>query len=343
MCYTWVVPVISAAVAAAGTAYGGVQSANAQRDAANAMAQQNLATSTAQNNAFSQRLAAGNQQADAQGAIPDPGEGAARNAAATIMANAQKAALGQTNSVLDTENQAATQIRGQGDAQAQTLLAGTNAPALAQAQADEEARAAALLQQSSIGRQLGPQATNPSGGGSSSTSTTGDKVTDAAIARRTAIAATNVRNYGSDIAKVASYGAPLQAITTGIQSNQTGIMPAQEAGSLLAGGSATRLAPSLLAYGQAGATGQSADQIAQARAQGQMNYAGLNYGNTSEMADLGQSDADTQAANVAGQAKQNAAYQAQLAALVGSVGNLAAGIAGRTGGGPNGTFTQLFS
>ena len=51
----------------------------------------------------------------------------------------------------------------------------------------------------------------------------------AAGARRTAEAATNIRDYGSKIATVASYDAPVNTTDLAIQANKTGIMPAEVA------------------------------------------------------------------------------------------------------------------
>jgi hypothetical protein len=152
-----------------------------------------------------------------------------------------------------------------------------------------------------------------------------------AIARRMGIAAANIRQYGGDIAKVASYGEPLSDVNLAIKGNQTNIMPTQEAAKLLASGSQIRLLPSQVAYTNATDYGGAVDQSIQQRAAGENTFAGLKFSNTTGGANLGQSDADTRAANIAAQAKADSAWQSQVAGLFSGIGNLGLYGAGRYG------------
>jgi hypothetical protein len=190
-------------------------------------------------------------------------------------------------------------------------------------------QAAMLLAASQAPGPTGPAATDPSGSGASTS--VNDPVMKTALARRMGIAAANIRQYGSDIARVASYGQPLHDTGQAVTENQTAIMPTQAAEKLLAGGSNIRLLPSQIAYRNATDYGGAVDQLIQQRAAGENQYAGLQYGNTTGSANLRQSDADTQAANAAAQAKADAQWQQQVAGLYSGIGQLGLYGAGRYG------------
>ena len=318
----------SAAVGVGGTIYGAQQSSQAQSRAASAVAQQNQATQQAQNEAFNQRMTATREQSDAQFATGQK-EIQDRATAALATRSAQMSALDRQNQTITAENQSADQIRAAADQRAQELLASTSGPALDQSQTDAQTRAAALLASAQAPGPTGPVATDPSGAGASTS--TNDPVLKTAIARRMGIAAANIRQYGSDIAKVASYGEPLQDTNLAIKNNATNIMPEQEAAKLLASGSQIRLLPSQVAYTNATDYGGAVDQLIQQRAAGENQYAGLKFGNTTGSANLGQSDADTRAANVSAQAKADAQWQQQVAGLFSGIGNLGLYAAGRYG------------
>lgn len=316
------------ALSAGTAAYGAVSSSNAQKAQANAISQQNYATQQAQNAAFNQRMQASREQSDAQFTTSQR-EMTDRAAAAAAMRQAQMAALNRQNQTVTSENQTAEALRAQGDQRAQALLDATNRQAQDQSQQGFQDRAAALLASVQAPTATGPEATDPSGSGASTSSN--DSVTKEATARRMGLAAANIRQYGQDIARVASYGEPLQNVEQAVMANKIGIMPAQNADQLLRAGAGVRLAPSQIAYRNATDYGGAVDAAIQARAQGENTYAGLKYGNSSEMADLGQSDATTAAANRYKQTVADAQWGQQVAGLISGLGNIAAYGAGRYG------------
>jgi hypothetical protein len=243
---------------------------------------------------------------------------------------AQNAALDRQNQTVNAENQTADQLRAAADARAQELLQSTAAPGVFdKSQQGAQDQAAMLLAASQAPGPTGPAATDPSGSGASTS--VNDPVMKTALARRMGIAAANIRQYGSDIARVASYGQPLHDTGQAVTENQTAIMPTQAAEKLLAGGSNIRLLPSQIAYRNATDYGGAVDQLIQQRAAGENQYAGLQYGNTTGSANLRQSDADTQAANAAAQAKADAQWQQQVAGLYSGIGQLGLYGAGRYG------------
>ena len=329
-------PYVLGATSAATGIYGGIQGSQAQSRAANAISTQNNATAAAQNLAFNQRIAATRAQSDAQAATAQR-EMDDRATAAASMRSGQTAALERTNTTLQSENATADQLRAAGDQRAQELLASTTAPGgMAASQQGAQDSAAALLAAQPGAGPAGPQPTDPSGtpGGSSAMLT--DPETAQATSRRLGIAAANIRQYGADIARVASYGQPLQDTAQAISANQTGIMPAQTAAQLLRSGSSIRLLPSQVEYGNATQYGQAADTAIQARAAGENAYSGLQFGNATGTANLGQADTDTAASNVAKQTTADADYQKQFGALLAGLGNLGAYGAGLYGGAGSG-------
>jgi hypothetical protein len=300
-------------------------SSRAQSQAANALASQNQATQQAQEQAFTQRNQAALAQTAGQTAAMEQSFQDQRAVAAQTAAS-QSAALKQYQDTLGAENTQADALRQAGDQQAQALLAQTTAPVLAGAQTGQAAQAATLLGQN---MPAGPQAPDPSGGGTNAVKN--DPTEQAALARRTAEAATNIRTYGAKIGQLASYDAPTQAVNLAVEANKTGIMPAQTADYLLRSGSNVRLLPSQVAYQAATGEGATNLGLIQSRTQNALDAASLSYGNATDIANLGQSDADTIAANKAAQAKADAAYQASLGALTTGVGNLGLYGAGRYG------------
>jgi hypothetical protein len=319
MCFTGIetaAAIAGLASAAVGT-YGAVQSSNAQSKAAQAVADQNRVTTTAQNRAFQDRLLAQSQQGDntfgaqVQG-LQD------RSLAAGQMRAGQESALAQQKAVLDAENAQAERIRAAGDEQAGTLLDQTSGRTLAQNQADAAARQAALADQPIAA--ISPDATDPNAGSSGSQD---------AYRRRMAQAATNIRSYGQKIADVGSYGQPVADVSNAIQGNKVGIMPGQVASQLLASGASTRLLPSRMAYQEATGLGGSADQIIQSRTQGLVDQASLQASNKIGLANLAQGDTNTIAANKAAQAKADADYQKSVGGIISGIGNLGMYGAGR--------------
>jgi hypothetical protein len=310
----------SAAVGTGATIYGASQQSAAQSRAADLVRQQNQADTTAQNQAFTQRIAATRDQSNAQFAN-NQRQFQDQTTNAAEMRAAQEAALQRQNDTINQENQSAEGIRRQADQRAQDLLQATSGPVQDQSQKDYQDQQAALLAAAQAPGPTGPAATDPSGSGASTS--TNDPVMKTALARRMGIAAANVRQYGADIARVGSYGAPLQATGLAIAENQGGIMPAESAARLLSAGSGVRLLPSQIAYRGATDQGTAADAMIRENAAQQNQLAGLGYSNATAGANLFQSDATTAAANKAAQAKADAAWQSQLGGLFSGIGNLA--------------------
>jgi hypothetical protein len=313
-----VATIASAAIGTGASLYGAAQSSAAQSKAANAIAAQNEATSQAQQQAFNQRLKAGLAQTAGQTSAMEQ-TFQDQQAASRQSGQAQLGALKSYQDVLDTENTQAASLRATGDQQAQLLLGQTNAASLAKAQQDRQTQAQTLLAANMPPAPAGPQPTDPSGG---TNAVANDPANRAAGARRTAEAATNIRDYGSKIGTLSAYDAPTNAVNLAVSANKTGIMPAETAEALLRSGSAARLLPSQVAYGAATGEGQTQLGLIGSRGQNALDAAGLSYGNAVDIANLGQSDATTLAANKAAQAKQDAAYQQSLGGIVSGVGNL---------------------
>lgn len=322
-------PWVTAAVSAGTAVAGGIQSSNAQSRAAAAIRDQNAATTQAQNLAFTQRMDATRKQSDAQADTANR-EIAARTTSALATRAAQSAALERQNSTVNAENATAEQLRAEGDRRAQELLATTTAPGgMDKSQQGFQDQTAALLASTQAPGPTGPEATNPDGSGAETS--TGDTQSAKATARRMGIAAANVRQYGADIARVASYGAPMVDTGQAIKANAYGIMPTENASRLLSGGAAVRLLPSQTAYRAATDYGAAEDATIQSRAQGENAGTALGFGNTTGRANLGQSDADTRAANIAKQQTSDADWTRQIGGLISGLGNLGAYGAGLYG------------
>jgi hypothetical protein len=325
------------AVSAATAGAGMYMSNQAQERQAKAVADQNRAQAAAQNTAFYERAAATRRQSDAQSAVMQ--QGIADQAAATDRMRAREnTAIDQRQQLLAATNTQADALRARGDAAGAALLEQTNKEALDKAQADRQAQQALLLDQSGAvpvpgAGPAGPTAGDP-GAGSTSTST-GSDTTDAAVSRRMAQAATNIRTYGQELAKTASYAQPLNTVALATTNTGTGIMPAQAADKLLSTGTPIRLLPAQLAYRNAADAGQSQIAALQSNAQGQLGLAGLDYSNTMGGANLAQADATTTAANIAAQAKQDALWGQQMGGILSGIGNLGMYASGYYGGGPS--------
>jgi hypothetical protein len=301
-----------AAVSAGVSIYGASKSAAAQKDAANATAQQNLATQKAQNEGFGQRLAATGAQTDAQIAARKATLGNEQQIADAMRAR-QTSAFQQQQDVLGAANQQEEGFRNIGYNSADLLMDRTSGANLGQAQTDWQTQAARLLDTADVGALHGDGGVGGTGD---------DPYTKAALARRAAEAAGDIRAYGAKTAKIGSYAAPLQLVQNSIQDSETGIMPASLASKLLQSSTPILMAPSQTNWQQAAQYGQAAGAAAEASGQSQMGIADLQYRNSTDLANLQQSDATTTAANIAEQAKANAAYKAAMGGLISGIGNL---------------------
>jgi len=286
--------------------------AQAQKQQAQAIATANQATLQAQNQGFTQRLQAGLQQTAAQTAASQETI-QARNTAAQNMRAQQMKSLQDYQNTINAQNAQVERLRGTGDAAAQQLLQQTSGPALDQAEAQRRAQSAALLE---ANMPPSPDATSPDN------AVGRDPVAAGALARRTAEAATNIRNYGSRIARAGAYGAGPQTINLGVADTKYGIMPAQTAEQLLRSGSDTRLLPSKVGYGAASTLGQGQDLLLQSRGQNALDAAGLSYGNATSLANLQQANTEQIAKNTLGQTSANLEAQAAQGKVIQGVGQL---------------------
>jgi hypothetical protein len=318
-------PVSAAIATAVGTAAslaGTAMGAQAQQKQAQAIASANQQTQLAQNQGFTQRMQAGVAQTAAQTAASQETI-QARNQAAMSMRDAQMKSLQDYHDTINAQNAQAERLRATGDVAAQDLLTQTNPQSLDQAQAQRQDQAAALLKEN---LPPSPDATSPDAVG-------GDPVNQGALARRTAEAATNIRDYGSRIARAGSYAAPSNAINLAIADAKYGIMPAQQAEELLKSGSATRLLPSKVGYQAATGEGQAQDLLLQSRGQNALDAAGLSYGNATSLANLQQANADQITKNKLAQTSANLEAQASQGKVIQGVGQLGLYGAGQYYGG----------
>jgi hypothetical protein len=309
---------IATAVGAASSLAGTYMASQAQQKQAQAIASANQATLKAQNEGFTQRLQAGLQQTAAQTAASQETI-QARNQAAVGMRAQQMKSLQDYQDTINAQNAQAERLRGTGDAAAQQLLQQTSGSALDAAEAQRRTEAAALLESQTP---ASPDATSPDN------AVGRDPVAGGALARRTAEAATNIRNYGARIARAGAYGASPQTINLGVADTRYGIMPAQAAESLLRSGSDTRLLPSKVGYGAATTLGQGQDLLLQSRGQNELDAAGLSYGNATSLANLGQANTEQIAKNTLAQTSANldaSKSQAQIIQGVGQLGLYGAG------------------
>ena len=303
---------IATAVGAAASLAGTYMGAQAQRQQSAAIAAANQATLKAQNEGFTQRLQAGLQQTGAQTAAAQETLNA-RNQAATQMRGQQMQELQRYQDTINAQNAEAERLRSTGDIQAQALLSATNPSSLAQAEEQRRQQSATMLE---ANLPASPDATSPDN------ATGRDPVVGGALARRTAEAATNIRNYGSRIAQAGSYAAGPQASNLATADTRFGIMPAQNAEQLLRSGSTTRLLPSQMGYQAATGLGQAQDTLISSRGQSALDAAGLSYGNATNLANLGQANQEQIAKNTLAQSEADLAAKKSQAGIISGVGQL---------------------
>jgi len=321
---------VSIAMGVAGLAasmYGAASSAGAARDAANATAKANAWNMQAQNQAFQQRMGAADRQTQQQLATMQQTM-ADRNAAANVMRSQQSRSMDQQQQTLAEENARAEALRAQGDEQSQKLLSDTSQEAQLAAQAARENQQGLLLETNMPGRGPGPD--DPMS----------DK-TKSAVARRLAEASTNVRDYGSKIARASAYEQPLLETQLAIAGNKLGIMPAQAADQLLRTGAPVRALPNQIAFRTAGTEGAAADELIRSAGQSGLDTSGLQYANAVTGANLGQANVGVQAKNMSDQAHADAAYKQAVAGLFGQLGQLGLYGAGMRGFGGTGAAAPL--
>jgi hypothetical protein len=295
-----------------------MQQAKASTQAAQAVADQNRANQEAQNQGFTARNAAAMQQADTQREVSNQTL-AARNQAFDVTRQGQQGAMQRYQEMLDAQNQQAETLRSRGDTASQQLLEATSGQQLADA---EERR---RMQQEALLAQNMPETEGP---------TTSDPVERAALARRVAEGATNIRHYGSALARADAYGAPSEEVKLAAADARYGIMPSQAAEKLLTSGSATRLLPSKTQYQQATSMGGAQDVYEQSRGQAGLDTAKLTADNATNIANLAQSNEQRAADNRSAQAQADAAAARAQGAMISSLGNVISYGAGYFGGNP---------
>jgi len=298
---------VGLAVAGAGTSlYGMNQTANAQKAGANAIKEQNISDQIAQTKGFNQRLDATNAQTQAQKEAWQ-GTLTGQQQVADAMREGQSGAISRQQDVLGAVNDQEGALHETGMRYGNDLLDATSGANLGQAQTDWQHEAAHLLD------------TNMPGGGDSGTE---DDYTNAALTRRAAEAASNIRQYGSRAAKVASYRSPLDLIQNANTETATGIMPAAAASKLLQSSAPVMLAPSEQQWTNVTQAGQAGMSAVQQQGQTAQNIAGLQYANSTDIANLNQSNATVTADNISKQAQANAAYKAAMGNVISGIGNL---------------------
>jgi hypothetical protein len=319
-----IISAIGVGLSVAGTAYGASQ----QAAAADAQKQANFQNMVSSNNAFWARNQNARQELDQEGTAQRTAQNAQEQAFQT-QRQGQANALQQRGQVVQQENQTAADIRSQADKTQGQLLGQTSGPALTDAQAQEAASRqqsfAPIAQNIQTTTPFGTEGGNQDGGPSRQ-----------AFASRLAEAADAVRNYGKQVAQVASYTAPLNTVQQAVTNANTGLMPTAVANQLLQSGQGVRLLPSEAAYGIAGTEGQQTQQAIQSNLQGQMGVLKNRYAGQESVIGLGQTNAETIANNKATAAASDAKVGQSVGSLISSAGNLAAYGGQRFGGVPAG-------
>ena len=291
--------------------FGASKSAKAAKAAAEAIARENEEKTRAQNQGFTARMAATDAQTTGEvaaqtGMLEDKGR------IAEAMRTSQRGALEGREKVLGGLNAQQEYLRSIGFASADQLMDRTSGANLAQSQQDWQDQAATLLDASNLAPLSG--ADQPGGTGD-------DPYTKAALKRRAAESAATIRKFGSLAAKVNSYAAPMNLVGNAVQESQTGIMPAQVASKLFQDSAPTLLAPSEVAWDNAGRFGEASMDVADQRGTNALGIAGLQYKNSTDIADLVQANRTTTAGNVSAQAQADAAYKAAIAGIYSGIGS----------------------
>jgi hypothetical protein len=319
MCVPLIAAGIGVAAAAAGTAisYKEGQNATAAQNTANAQAEQQ------QNTAFMQRSQAAQQQLASQTAANEKQEQAFSTNQANTQA-AQMAALGQTQSTTNQLNQTEQAIATDANNVVQTGVDSASEPALSTAQAVQ------TQQQQNLNAPVvaSIQANNPLGALNSSG---GSGPSAQAMAASDAASAKYVQNYGDTQAVLSGYNAPINAANQAAQGITTGLMPVAAADQLLKGSAPSILAPSQLAYTQAGELGQAVNTADSQENQQAIQLADAANSDADDLADLQQSDSGAITQNQLTQAQQRAASLASLGQGLTSIGNTALNYAGTKG------------
>jgi hypothetical protein len=311
---------VSAATAAGGayeTYSSGQQAAADQANAASASEQQ-------QNQAFDERAAASQQQLASQTQLAEQQDQAfSTNQAQTQ--DAQMAALGQTSSTTAALNQDEQAIATDANNVVNTGVNSVNSGALSAAQAS------LTQQQSNLNAPVDQAIATNNPLGAADTGQTAK-----AMAAGDAASAKYVSNYGDAQATLQGYSAPITAVNQAATGIQTQLMPVASADQLLKGSAPSILAPSQLAYTQAGTLGSAINTADQSNEQAGLSLASATNADADDLADLQQQDAGVLTQNQLTQQQQRAAQLSSLGQGLTTVGNL-----GLYGAGSQGAFKGL--
>jgi hypothetical protein len=311
------------AAAAAGGAYETYSSGQQAAAAQGAAEDQSIAQ---QNTAFQQRQAASQQQLQSQTALSEQQEQAFSTNQEETQAQ-QMAALGDTQSTTNQLNQDEQAIATDANNKINAGIQSVNNGALPAAQASLTAAQSNLNAPVAAGLAVN----NPLGAAD-----TGP--TAQAMAGSDAASAKYVSNYGDAQAKLAGYAAPITAVNQAATNTNINLMPTAAADVLLKGSAPSILAPSQLAYTQAGDLGQAINTSNASNEQAGLALASAQNSNADDLANLQQQDAGAITQNTLTQQQQRAAQLSALGSGLTTIGNTGLYAAGRSG-----AFTGLSS
>ena len=304
-----------AAVAGSAVSYTQGQAAAA---AANAAQQQQQASQAA---AFSSRMSAAQQQLQDQTAINEKADSTFTANQAAEQAN-QVQALQDRETALSGVNDQEQAIATQANQVVNQATAQTSAPALQAAQSQQEA------QQDAMNAPVAQDAASTS----PLASTASSSVTKDAVDARLAAASKSVDQYGSSLARLSSYSAPITLANSTAQDLGTNLMPAEVADRLVKSGASAILAPSTTAYQNAGQYGQAVNEANQLTTQGALGIAATRDGNAVDLANLTQADDSARIQSNLNLTQQRAATLAALGSGLTSIGNAGIQYGAATGG-----------
>jgi hypothetical protein len=313
------IPIIAAGVGVAASLAGTGLAYSQGQAAMNAQQQANASAEQQQNTAFMQRMNAQQTQLAGETAANEKADQAFTTNQAETQA-AQMAALGQTQSTTNQLNDQEQAISTAANDTVSSNLAAASAPALADAQAvqtqQQQSLNAPVVSSIQANNPLGPADTGP---------------TASAMAASDAASAKYVSNYGDTLAKLSGYNAPITLANQQAQKTAIGLMPIASADTLLKGSAPAILAPSQLAYTQAGQLGSTINTSNQLDQQGALQLTDSAAADQTALANLQQEDSGALTQNQLTQEQQRAASLAGLGQGLTSIGNMGVYYGGASG------------
>jgi hypothetical protein len=310
---------VVAGVSAAAAAGGAYETYSSGQEAAAAQASAAQQSEAQQNTAFMQRQSAAQQQLASQTQLAEQQDQAFTTNQAQTQA-AQMAALGQTSSTTNQLNQDEQAISDDANNTVQSGINSIGNGALSAAQASMD------TQQSNLNAPVSQAISTNNPLGAADTG-----VTAAAMAAGDQASAKYVSNYGDAQAKLQSYSAPITLANQTATGINTALMPTAAADELLKGSAPSILAPSQLAYTQAGELGSAINTADQSNEQAGLSLASATNSDADDLANLQQQDAGAITQNQLTQQQQRAAALSSLGSGLTAVGNAGLNIAGTTG------------